>query len=152
MEYTIDITRSKKLYSAFRAYCFFNFAVLGLIALIFGLTQLGSDTVFGGGLIVMGLMGVGIAYLFWMPVAKKVPAAARGAVFSNFCVTGIFTFGKVLLMFTLILIPLAIKIGSDSTYAEMLITTGPNAGETVVVRYVGNGQYQDTDGNLYRER
>lgn len=150
MGYTIDTNRSKKLYSAFRTYCFFNFAVLGLMVLVLGLTQIVSDTVFGGGLIVMGLIGLGIAYIFWMPVAKRVPAASRRAVFSNFCVTGLYTFGKVLLFFTLILIPLAIKIGNDP-YEEMLITTGPNAGETVVVRYVGNGQYQDTDGNFYRE-
>lgn len=130
MEYTIDAARGKRLYSAFRAYCFFNFAVLGLMA--------------------MGLMGLGIAYLFWLPVAKRVSAAARRAVFLNFCAAGTLAFGKALLMVTLVLIPFAIKIGSDSTYEEMLITTGPNAGQSVVVRYIGNGQYQDTDGNYYR--
>lgn len=150
MEYTIDAARGKRLYSAFRAYCFFNFTVLGLMALILGLTQLAGDTVFGGGLMAMGLMGLGIAYLFWLPVAKRVSAAARRAVFLNFCAAGTLAFGKALLMVTLVLIPFAIKIGSDSTYEEMLITTGPNAGQSVVVRYIGNGQYQDTDGNYYR--
>lgn len=150
MEYTIDTNRSRKLYSAFRAYCFFNFAVLGLMVLVLGLTQVGSDAVFGIGLLVIGLIGVGIAYLFWIPVAKKVPAEARKAVFANFCITGTYTFGKVLLMVTLVLIPLAIKIGNDP-YVEMQVTTGPNAGETVLVRRLGNGRYQDTDGNYYRE-
>lgn len=148
---TIDTTRSRKLYGSFRAYCFFNFVVLGLMALAVGLTQLGTDTEFGAGLIVIGLIGVGIGYLFWLPVAKRVQPTARNAVFLNFCLTGLLAFGKVLLACTVILIPLAIKIASNP-YEEMLITTGPNAGETVPVRYIGNGEYRDIDGKIYRSR
>lgn len=121
---TIDTTHSKKIYSSFRAYCFFNFAVLGLI-------------------------GLGIGYLFWMPVSRRVPSEIRTAIFFDFCITGLLTFAKVLLICTIILIPLAIQIGS-TPYQEMMITSGPNAGERIFVRYAGGNEYKDADGNIYR--
>lgn len=151
MENTIDTTHSKKLYSSFRAYCFFNFAVLGLMAFVFGLTQIGADMVFGIGLMVMGLIGLGIGYLFWMPVPRRVPAEIRTAIFLDFCITGLLTFAKVLLICTIILIPLAISIGS-TPYQEMMITSGANTGERIFVRYAGGNEYKDADGNTYRMR
>lgn len=148
---TVDKTRKKKLYSAFRAYCFINFAFLGLIALCVGLTQIGEDAVFGIGLLVMGLIGLGIAYLFWLPVTKRVQPADRKAVFWNFCLTGFLTFAKGLLICTLILIPLAIRI-ADNRYEELVITSGVNAGETILVRHAGGNEYRDVNGNIYRTR
>lgn len=146
---TIDTTHSKKIYSSFRAYCFFNFAVLGLVAFIFGLAQIGADMVLGMGFIVIGLIGLGIGYLFWMPVSRRVPTEIRTAIFLDFCITGLLTFAKVLLICTIILIPLAIQIGS-TPYQEMVITSGPNVGERVFVRYAGGNEYKDADGNTYR--
>lgn len=149
MATTMNASRGEKLYSSFRAYCFFNFAVLGLTALIFGLTQIGSDMVFGIGMFIIGLIGMGIGYVLWLPVAKRMPANVRTAFFLDFCVTGLLTFAKVLLICTIILIPLAMRIGS-TPYEEMLITTGPNAGERVPARYIGGNEYRDINGNIYR--
>lgn len=138
--------KPKKLYGAFRAYCFINFAVIALVCVIMTFMMFGEDPAAGMGCLVVTIAMVGLCWLIWAPVAKKVDKADRPKVFGWFVVYSLLVFGKVLLCCTLILIPLVGKI----TAAPYEMRVDKN-GRDVYVRKIGNGEYEDSEGNRYSE-
>ena len=138
--------KPKKLYGAFRAYCFMNFACIALVCIIMTFMMFGEDAAAGMGCLVVTIGMVGLCWLIWLPVAKKVDKADRLKVFGWFVVYSLLVFAKVLLCCTVILIPLVKAI----TAAPYEMRTD-SLGRDVYVRSIGNGEYEDSLGNRYNE-
>ena len=96
----------------------------------------------------LGLPMFAIAALVWMHVSKKVKRSGQVGAMTQFVFDSILMLAKVLCCMMIILIPLAIAIGSNIEWEEK--TT--ESGSRVAVRRRSDGTYEDGHGNLYREK
>ena len=143
--------QDRRLYGKFRAYLFCNFGGIAIVALALTLRFLFSDEPdnleVAGGMAILTIFPALITWLIWRSVAKKVSPEQRLPVFWGFFSTGIFVLGKVLLCFTIILIPLALRIAGHNPYEWRRTSSGA----TILVRRKLNGQYEEVEGNIYED-
>lgn len=144
-----------KYYNKFRAYLFINFLViaLGVLILAFRFLFSGEDDTMPAAVMCAMLAAASafISYLLWKGVAKRCNPAERWLILRGFSATGLFVFGKILLMFTLILLPFARAMTWGSDYVYRYVDEGEHAGELVLMRYKLNGQLEDIYGHVYEE-
>lgn len=149
------IVSRPKFYSKFRAYLFMNFEVITVAALMMAVMYAMSDEsdtlAAAGGCLLVAAGSAFICMRLWKTVSKKVKPEERRLVFLGFEMTAILVFVKVLLCFTLILIPFVMHIGEENPYVYRYINEGEHAGSTVLMRHKWNGQYEDIYGNIYED-
>lgn len=153
MNQATSAVQRPRFYGKFRAYLFCNFGVIAIVCLALTLMFLFSDDPghleTAAGMAVITLFPALITWLIWKSVAKKVKPEERRLVFFGFFATGILVFGKLLLILTIILIPLAMRITGDTFYEYRYVSSGTHAGSYVLMRCKLNGQYEDIYGNVY---
>ena len=136
-------------FGKFRAYLFANFMVITLTCIVGAVVGIAR-----GEFPVMMLMLVAAAasllvcFFLWKSVAKKVPERERKMMFRIFFMSSIFVFGKVLLYFTIVLIPFLRIMGGKFEYGEFLVED--EWGVHKVYLYTNlMGEYVDAYGNIY---
>ena len=138
----------RRCYGKFTAYMSGNFGVMALALLVIApLIYLKKDPEmaliwFGFG-IIPGL----IELFIWLHVHKKAKASGQTGVMVQFFMDSVLMFARFLLLMTVILIPLALAIGSNIQWEERTTSSGG----TVRVRKTGDGEYEDASGNRYHE-
>jgi len=138
----------KRLYGKFKAYLFGNF---GLLALAFGVIAplVMEDPDLKGGFFFMGLLSAGICALLWLGVSRKAKARnmSQLGVFGQLVLDSMLMVVKVLLCMTVVLIPLVSSITSHIEWEDRRTTSG----QSVRVKKIGNGRYEDAMGNRYSD-
>lgn len=151
LDNSLHMVHRPQFYSKFRAYLFTNFWIIALLFVMATVKCIFSEQEMAaaGGCFIATLGCLTICYWLWSGVKKKVKKEEQRLVFWGFFATGVVVVGKIILILTIILIPLALRIAGESGYVYMEITEGIHAGEYVLVRNKWNGQMEDIYGNTY---
>ena len=146
----------KKPYGVISGYFFANFGIAGLggilsaIFIYFGKTPISStdrDRAFIG--LVVGIPCIIMAALIMSYVTKKAKRTGYGNVAGEFISYSVILMAKVMVILSIILIPIFKFI--FSSWEERTITNAFGVKKRIKVRYIGGGQYEDIEGDIYEE-
>ena len=148
----INVFAKPNYFNKLQAYLFMNFAVIGLLLVLFVFRAFveGSYDAAAGFLMITGL-DLLICFLIWETVSYKVRSNEKKVVFGSFVFTGVLIFGKILLIMLIIGIPFAMMIGTESSLEYRYVESGSFCGRYVLTRRNWNGQLVDNYGNLYED-
>jgi len=143
------VTSLKRCYTKGSAYLFGNFGILAVafcvLAPIIFLKKQESELAMG--CFIVGIPCALIAFGVWSRVKKQAAHSGQVQVMGQFVIDSILLFGKILLIMTIVLIPLAKSICSNVQWADRIT----NEGLRVMVKKTGDGEYEDTSGKKYTE-
>ena len=138
-----------KLYGKFRAYLFANFAFLALgFGVIGPLIYMKQDKEIALIFFIIGIPCFLIAALIWHSVSKKAKLYGLTGVMPAFVANSVWVMFKVMMLFSIILIPLALGLGKSLDWE----TRYTDSGEFVQVYQTGYNEYRDAKGNVYHEK
>jgi|GEM_PF-6093181 len=138
-------TSLRRCYGKFTAYAFGNFGILAISFMIFAPLIYIGDSELPFIFFCIGLPFAAICALLWMKVSRTAKARGQTNVMGQFVLDSLIMFVRFMLLCTVILIPLALFLGSNIQWEERVTTEGYK----VLVRENGDGSYVDPEGNKY---
>lgn len=135
-------------FGKFRAYLFFNFILLAFTCALFAVGGLLRGEPYMLVILPAAIPNLLIAYFLWRGVEKKVPESERKTIFKIFCMTSVLVFGRVLLCFTVIFIPLSLALGGAFEFRRYVVRDA-YGDHVMYLRYNMNGELVDAFGNKY---
>ena len=141
-----NVVLQKKCYGTIEKFFFGDFALLALALGVIGplVMRAKREPEAAFAFFVFSIIPFLMAVFIWIIVSRRAKRSGQKNVMSAFLFESVMLVFKILMCFTVVLIPFVLSFGKPGWE-----TRTTNNGISVAVRRTGDGEYEDVNGNKY---